>query len=898
MYCTVKAAHCINFRSHFCTFITSMKKYWLSILILIFTTQYVLANHTKGGWMYYEYLGTGAAANSSRYRITLKVYTECVLNSGQADPTAPFTIFSAATFQQVDNIAVSLQDEPNISNCILPSCQPCINNIPSICYKIRSFTTVVELLNTSQGYIISYQRCCRISGIANIQSPSNNFGETWTVSIPGTAVAATAPTNSSAIFAQNDTAIICANNSFTFDFSATDINNDSLVYDFVSAYAGANNTSPQPTASSAPPFPTLSYSGGYSGTSPLGNGVTINRNTGIVSGIAPGIGVYVVTARVSEYRRGTSIKIAEVRKSLHIQVADCNTIKADLNLEYIECDGFTKTFINNATSPLIQSYFWDFGDGQTSTAQSPTHTYADTGVYRLKLVVNRNAPCSDSATSIVRVFPGFFPAFDVLGQCKNTPIQFNDRTTATYGVVNFWSWNFGDAGSPTNTSALQNPTHVYANTNTYNVSLIVASSKGCRDTITQPVLITDKPAINAGRDTLICSIDTLQLNAIGTGSFLWQPNYMISSLTIPNPLVSPNVSTNYVVTLTDPFGCVGSDTIRINVVDLVTQSLNPDTSICLTDPMTLNLQSDALNFTWTETPNNNTITNVNIKNPVIRPLVNTTYRVNSRIGKCTAQNDITVRVVPYPNANAGPNITICPGQNAQLNATGGSIYTWSPAAFLNDRNIANPLSVAPTSSVRYIVTVTDVLGCPKPVRDTVLVNVDRIVANAGPADTSVVLGQPVLLTATGSTNYLWSPPTWLSSINTASTISRPQNNITYRVRVSNDVGCFDEDTIRVNVYFIEPGFNVPNAFTPNGDGKNDKFRPIAIGMQSVEVFRVYNRFGQLLFSSTDVLKSGGGWDGTFRGRGQDPATYVWYAEGTTYQNVKIKRKGTVVLIRE
>lgn len=874
-----------------------MKKYWFLIVILFSFVNKTSANHTKGGWMYYEYIGPGSSPNSSVYKIVLKVYTECVLNSGQIDATVPFTIFNAATNAQIENVLVSVTSDININNCVLPDCHPCINNIPTICYRIHTYEITKELPNTAAGYIISYQRCCRIAGIANVQPPSNDDGETWTVNIPGTGILASAVTNSSAKFSQNDTAIICQNNFFRFDFSATDADGDSLVYDFTPAYTGGSTSAPSPNPSSPPPFSQLPYTGGYSGGQPLGSGVTINHNTGIVSGIAPAMGIYVVTVKVSEYKKGTGIKIAEVRKSLHIQVADCNTTDADLKPVYTSCDGYTVSFANEAVSGNIQTYEWSFGDGGTSTQATPTHTYADTGVYNLKLVVNRGLACSDSANSLVKVYPGFHPDFDVLGQCKNTPIQFLDKTVADFGTVNFWRWNFGDAGSLSNTSQLQNPTHVYNLSGSYNVIFIVASDKGCIDTVPRTIAITDKPAINAGRDTLICSVDTLQLNAVGTGSFLWSPNYMISSLTVPNPFVSPNVTTDYIVTLTDPFGCVGNDTIRVNVVDFVTQSLIPDTTICRTDPIVLRLNSDALYYQWTETPNNNTLSSTTIRNPVATPLVNTTYHVVGSIGKCKAQNDIVVKVVPYPAANAGPDQTICVNSVAQLNASGGSSYSWTPAAFLDNRLIPNPRSINPTASIRYIVTVTDTLGCPKAVRDTVIITVDRIVADAGPTDTSVVLGQPLLLHATGSINYLWSPSTWLNNIATATPVSLPQNDITYKVRVSNNVGCFDEDTIRVHVYFFDAGFYVPNAFTPNGDGKNDRFRPIAIGMKTMDVFRVYNRLGQLLYSSTDMSKNGG-WDGTFAGRPQDPGTFVWYAEGTDYRNIKIKKKGTVILVRE
>ncbi|HMU10816.1 MAG TPA: gliding motility-associated C-terminal domain-containing protein, partial [Ferruginibacter sp.] len=148
--------------------------------------------------------------------------------------------------------------------------------------------------------------------------------------------------------------------------------------------------------------------------------------------------------------------------------------------------------------------------------------------------------------------------------------------------------------------------------------------------------------------------------------------------------------------------------------------------------------------------------------------------------------------------------------------------------------------------------------------------------------------------ASGGTNYSWTPITWLDNPNISNPVSRPQNNIEYVVRVTNDIGCFGTDSILVKVYKVSPGLFVPNAFTPNGDGNNDIFRPVAIGMKSVDVFQVYNRWGQMLYAGTG---NGAGWDGKFGGRPQEAATYVWYAEGVDYLNNKIKKKGTVILIR-
>ncbi len=98
----------------------------------------------------------------------------------------------------------------------------------------------------------------------------------------------------------------------------------------------------------------------------------------------------------------------------------------------------------------------------------------------------------------------------------------------------------------------------------------------------------------------------------------------------------------------------------------------------------------------------------------------------------------------------------------------------------------------------------------------------------------------------------------------------------------------------MKLFKVKADLYVPTAFSPNGDGLNDDFKPMALGMKSLDAFRVYNRWGQLLFSTTDI---GVGWDGTFGGAEQSPGTYVWYASGTDYKGQKHERKGSVVLIR-
>ena len=107
-------------------------------------------------------------------------------------------------------------------------------------------------------------------------------------------------------------------------------------------------------------------------------------------------------------------------------------------------------------------------------------------------------------------------------------------------------------------------------------------------------------------------------------------------------------------------------------------------------------------------------------------------------------------------------------------------------------------------------------------------------------------------------------------------------------------GCKAFDTIDVKVYKIKPGLYVPNAFTPDGDGLNDIFRPVLVGMRSLKYFRIYNRAGAIVYSTNVQNK---GWDGTFQGKPQDSGVFVWMVEGEDYLGNIVFEKGSVMLVR-
>jgi gliding motility-associated-like protein len=319
-----------------------------------------------------------------------------------------------------------------------------------------------------------------------------------------------------------------------------------------------------------------------------------------------------------------------------------------------------------------------------------------------------------------------------------------------------------------------------------------------------------------------------------------------------------------------------------------------DTTICATDSLQLSAVTDGLRYQWSPA---SSISNPSILSPKAAPAATTTYQFTAFIGHCSATDNVQVSVVPYPKANAGADTIICYNSSAQLQGSmDGTTFSWSPQALLADATILNP-TARPLRSTPFTLTVFDDQGCPKPGRDTVVVTVlPEVKAYAG-GDTSVVVGQKVQLRATGGIGYIWTPATALSSFEIPDPVAvydGSMESIRYRVVVSDAAGCTDTAYLQVRIFKTDPKIFVPSAFTPNGDNINDIFRPIAAGISRIEFFRVFNRWGQMVFSTTE---NGKGWDGRINGEEQASGTYVWVIKGVDYTGKVFSDKGTVTLIR-
>lgn len=173
-----------------------------------------------------------------------------------------------------------------------------------------------------------------------------------------------------------------------------------------------------------------------------------------------------------------------------------------------------------------------------------------------------------------------------------------------------------------------------------------------------------------------------------------------------------------------------------------------------------------------------------------------------------------------------------------------------------------------------------------------LVSIDVVKAFAG-SDTVAVKGEPLQLAGSGNGKFSWAPALGLSNAFTASPAATLYNDQTYVLTVTNDSGCAANDTVRIKV-FDDAGIFVPSAFSPNNDGRNDRLVTVAPGFKQLLYFKIYDRWGQLVF---ETKETGKGWDGNFRGKVMPQGVYVWMAGGVDVNNRKLEKKGTTLLLR-
>ena len=351
---------------------------------------------------------------------------------------------------------------------------------------------------------------------------------------------------------------------------------------------------------------------------------------------------------------------------------------------------------------------------------------------------------------------------------------------------------------------------------------------------------------------------------------------------------------SYPIRLYDVNGCTFSQQVTVVLHDTVTLSVDNDTTICEGFTHHFHNSSNAAVYEWTPV---SSLNNGGIINPIASPTNTTQYFIKAYSGICIRTDSVTVFVNPAPVAMAGPDTSVCSGKSIQLNGGGGVQYQWYPGTFLNSSTLRSPVST-PLGNFSYYLNVIGANGCHSIRPDTIKIKVIPVVKMFAGHDTVVAINQPLQLNGyelsnSGVTSFTWSSGYGLNNPFIAAPLATLDRDMTYAFTGRTALGCTGTASIKIKVY-KGPELYVPNAFTPNGDGRNDILRVISAGISAFHYFRIFNRWGAVVFSTSDPSK---GWDGTIKGQQAGTGSYVWIAEAVDYTGNTMQRKGTVTVIR-
>ncbi len=592
------------------------------------------------------------------------------------------------------------------------------------------------------------------------------------------------------------------------------------------------------------------------------------------------------------------------------------------------CSPVVATFSNTSVGAI--TYFWKFGDGGTSTssASTLTHTYSNSTLfiqtYTAQLVATSINGCKDSTTTGVAVYP--IPVFTVTMVPGSGCSPLNVNFPPVLGAVTYL-WDFGD-GSPTNTSP--NPTHTFtnnANTNqTFTVVLVASNAFMCVGTTSVFPVVFGNPVAsfnlspNAGCSPLLV---TFTNSSTFSNAYLWDFADGTTSTAV-NPThtftnTSSTVNQAFTPTLTaiTSNGCTKSAVSSLTVFPRPKAAFNVDTPSCSPKLLTFtNSSIGAGSYEW----NFGGVTTFAVNeshqyiNNTTGNLTNTVQLIAISGNSCKDTLVVSIFVHPKPEFTiiAQPDSGCTPLSVVFPAISGANTYQWQFGDGSTSGN-SNPTYVFYNNSpFEKLFTVQLIAlnsyGCRDTSAKTIKVFPKPIALFQANPNTVFVPNNPVLCSnlSSGAVSY-----NWKFGDNETSTEVNPSHNYqqagSYQITLisTNARGCKDTfDLPSKIIALLESGIDIPNAFSPNGNGgnggsfnskdiNNDVFHPVISGVDKYEL-NIFSRWGELLFVSKDINI---GWDGYYKGKLCTQDVYIWKIIATTIDDKKINRSGDVLLLR-
>jgi gliding motility-associated-like protein len=547
--------------------------------------------------MTYLHIDNDPLPNKYRFLYTLTI--EC----GNTHNANPLNIFDP---EQPNGAFAQKAWQLDSAKNVMGVPDPCLSFPSPPCYSVFYYHVDIALPRNRFGYLASVLDCCRpaytnlqvdTTSIFRYEDPATGGlsndpctpeagkntvynGISSVVRIPPIADP-DKDLNSSPQFVSQDTIFfVCKDSLFSSVVQANDPDGDSVAYHFSQPYSfnvhwtcGPGNCSY--VMLTRPPMLLLNYAAGFSVSQPAGSGLRLDQQSGYLHGMFPDTGTYVVPISAMEYRQGKFLD--SVTKDIMIRVFDCSLLpppKAIIPSLMNNCNDFTVQFTNNSTPDYhgynwLRTFLWNFGDGDTSSAVYPAHTYTDTGSYKTSLIIFPGLHCADTAYSKVLIYPSVRAAFSYTDTCSNQLLTFTDQSISTSGPINKTQWKVLLLDKTIDSSNAQNLTYTFTQApQTYTIILNIANTEGCATSDTQNVSIFPSPHPLATHDTILTLGASLALHAddgnegVG-GSFLWTPPFGLSDPESPNPILNSRMENTYYVTMINAHGCALTDSIHV-----------------------------------------------------------------------------------------------------------------------------------------------------------------------------------------------------------------------------------------------------------------------------------------------------------------------------------------------
>lgn len=823
------------------------------ILIFLFYTHLGFGSHIFGGEITYKYVSKAGNGNVT-YAIKLTLYLDCKdgrPTSIAEDATALINVFDAKTGSLLKDLCkgVSRQNPVRIS----ANPYKCIKNSPNVCVDMYVYETTIVLPPLSNGYIITFERCCRNTVVVNINNPGSTGATYWTEIKPESAIGK----NSSPVFKSRPPIFLCLNAPFVFDHSATDEDGDSLAYELCTPYLGASTGNGRPDYNNNGRLPTFPLKGNrlvtwknpYSINDEMGGNpiLEVDENTGRLTVTPDQSDQFVMGIKVKEYRNG--VLIGETRRDYQFNVANCVfEVISVFSTAKTNCTNTNVSFTNQSSGAT--RYHWDFGvigiNSDTSNQASPKYSYSKAGTYKVTLIAI-NSVCIDTFDYIITVKDNLKVN---LGKdtifCQAATIKLDAGNAGSQ-----FGWNSGQITQ----SIMVNKTGTY---------IVTVSNNPCvaKDTI---LVIIDQSIFNAGKDTVQCNESFIPFVYSVPNlykSYFWNDGSNNPTVNIPKP-------GKYWVTITNQNNCTRTDTIE-SFHFIPPKGYLRDTAVCI--GYTGIFDAKILNYTY--------LWNTGETKRQISTSVPGLHIVKITNGLCSS-SDTAVLSNINPGLDLRTDTSFCGPFNFLVQTNKPFVnYTWSNGGYSRETAITQPGKVK--------VTIESAEGCFQSDSFNIINYPENISYILG--DTTSCTSSILDLTASPNAIYLWNTGETSPSIKT-------QEGGIFSVIVTDTNGCNDTvyHKITKNPFAFPNDIYMPNAFTPNGDKLNENYPDHKFhNIHAYYDLKIFNRWGEKLFESNSPSQN---WDGFVQGKLSQNGVYIYSLNYVGCDNQKHVINGEFHLIR-